>query len=118
MKASKPNVNVTRGSKAKTQGKKVGYKKDGCAVSDGSRPEVRKKGDGWPRAVGPASVEPSPNDNNGPHEGNGTEPRKPSTFAEEIGVEPRDESDIDFEYESEAFLTPPDSSDDGGEGFN
>ncbi|RYQ97740.1 hypothetical protein Ahy_B08g093822 [Arachis hypogaea] len=68
MKASKPNVNVTRGSKAKTQGKKTGYK-DGCAVNGRSGPEVRKKGDGGPRAVGPDSVEPSPNDNNGPHEG-------------------------------------------------
>ncbi|RYQ95162.1 hypothetical protein Ahy_B08g090218 [Arachis hypogaea] len=89
MKASNPNVNVTRGAKAKTQ--------------------VRKKGDGGPRAAGPDSVEPSPNDNNGLHQGNGTEPRKPSTFTEEIGVEPRDELDIDFDYESEAFLTPPDS---------
>ncbi|XP_072060521.1 uncharacterized protein [Arachis hypogaea] len=118
MKASKPNVNVTRGSKAKTQGKKAGYKKDDCAVSGGNGPEVRKKGDGGSRAVGPDSVEPSPADNNGPNEVNGNDPRKPSTFTEEIGVEPRDESDIDFEYESEAFLTPPDSSDDGGEGFN
>ncbi|XLS73474.1 hypothetical protein HN51_030339 [Arachis hypogaea] len=68
MKASKPNVNVTRGSKAKTQGKKAGYKKDDCAVSGGNGPEVRKKGDGGSRAVGPDSVEPSPADNNGPNE--------------------------------------------------
>ncbi|XLS70424.1 hypothetical protein HN51_027289 [Arachis hypogaea] len=53
MKASKPNVNVTRGSKTKTQGKKAEYKKDECAASGGNRPEVRKKGDGGPRAIGP-----------------------------------------------------------------
>ncbi|RYR36055.1 hypothetical protein Ahy_A10g051109 [Arachis hypogaea] len=92
MKASKPNVNVTRGSKAKTQGKKAGYKKDDCAVSGGNGPEVRKKGDGGSRAVGPDSVEPSPADNNGPNEVNGNDPRKPSTFTEEIGVEPRDDN--------------------------
>ncbi|XLR43252.1 hypothetical protein S83_027912 [Arachis hypogaea] len=59
MKASKPNVNVTRGSKTKTQGKKAEYKKDECAASGGNRPEVRKKGDGGPRAIGPDIVEPS-----------------------------------------------------------
>ncbi|RYR40283.1 hypothetical protein Ahy_A09g046007 [Arachis hypogaea] len=40
MKASKPNVNVTRGSKTKTQGKKAEYKKDECAASGGNRPET------------------------------------------------------------------------------
>ncbi|RYR39501.1 hypothetical protein Ahy_A09g045058 [Arachis hypogaea] len=101
-------------AKTKTQGKRAGDKKEKSAVRGESWPDVRKKRDGRPSVVGLGRDKPRSDDNNRPNESNENAPKKPSTFDEEIGMKPRDDSDIDFEYESEAFLSSPDSSDEGG----
>ncbi|XP_020963584.1 uncharacterized protein LOC110265127 [Arachis ipaensis] len=95
-------------------------------------PSVHKKSHGGPARpnksdYGPAGTEKvvnepsSDNKNNATHTSTNetaSKSRKPATLDEELGVELLPESDIEFEYESEQFLTPKDSSDDGQNGFD
>lgn len=71
VKATKPCVNVSRDTKATTQSKRVWDKKEKCAVSGGSGPDVRKKSDARSSVVGPGKDESKLNDNNWPNKSNG-----------------------------------------------
>nr|XP_029143766.1 uncharacterized protein LOC112701274 isoform X2 [Arachis hypogaea] len=93
---------------------------------------VQRKSHGGPGRPNKSDYGPAEKDKvvNGPSSGNKnkataasvkegpSKSKKPATFDEELGVELLPESDIEFEYESEQFLTSNDSSDDGGDRFD